>query len=178
MIIEDNQPHLFVFDHYSVELGKSWITYKVFGVQTYCTPTNGWDISIDPPDQGGKIEITHTDRTGSIMKFIHYEPASLDQMFRFIARGYCLPPFMEGGVIEYNFNWITENTLRPCDCKDLVDVKKLDAAGIAVNEDSITVEPNHVILKFGNTTVNVSMSRFKMFSEWYLQKQKIDNPNK
>lgn len=35
--------------------------------------------------------------------------------------------------------------LRPCDCKDFRDVSMLESSGIAHNENSLVVEPNHVI---------------------------------
>lgn len=63
--------------------------------------------------------------------------------------------------------------LRPSDCKDWADAKRLNEQGIGHNEDSITVEPNVVVLKMGHTTVRIPMSRFKMFATWYLKEQEI-----
>jgi hypothetical protein len=63
--------------------------------------------------------------------------------------------------------------LKPCDCKDIEDTKKLSEQGISFNEDSLIVEPNKVILKLGHVTVNISMHRFKQFAEWYLTEQEI-----
>lgn len=68
---------------------------------------------------------------------------------------------------------IKKNTLRPCDCKDKVTAAKLNEQGIVYNEDSISVEPNVVVLKMGHTSVRIPMSRFKLFAEWYLEEQEI-----
>jgi hypothetical protein len=63
--------------------------------------------------------------------------------------------------------------LRPCDCRDAIDASRLEEQGIGVNEESITVIPNYVLLRMGHTEVKISMNRFKMFSEWYLREQEI-----
>lgn len=63
--------------------------------------------------------------------------------------------------------------LRPCDCKDAVDTKKLVEQGIGHNDESITVIPNYVLLTMGHTEIKISMNRFKMFAQWYLQEQEI-----
>lgn len=68
--------------------------------------------------------------------------------------------------------------LRPCDCKDIATAKMLNEQGIGHNDDSITVEPNVVVLKMGITQIRIPMSRFKMFAEWYLEEQEIENKNK
>jgi len=66
-----------------------------------------------------------------------------------------------------------KHRLRPCDCKDMVTASKLNEQGIGHNGDSITVEPNVVVLKMGHTTIRIPMGRFKMFAEWYLEEQEI-----
>ena len=63
--------------------------------------------------------------------------------------------------------------IKPADCKDITTANKLTEQGIARNEDSITVEPNVVILKMGHTSIRIPMSTFKLFSEWYLTEQDI-----
>lgn len=63
--------------------------------------------------------------------------------------------------------------LRPCDCKDLATVRKLNEQGISHNDQSILIEPNVVVLTMGHTTVKISMQMFKMFAEWYLEEQNI-----
>jgi len=63
--------------------------------------------------------------------------------------------------------------LRPCDCKDQYTANKLNEQGIGHNEDSISVQPNVVVLKMGHTQVRIPMQRFKMFAEWYLGEQEI-----
>jgi hypothetical protein len=65
--------------------------------------------------------------------------------------------------------------LRPCDCKDRFSAEKLNEQGIGINDDSLTVEPNVVVLKMGNTTMRIPMSRFKTFAEWYLAEQEIED---
>ena len=64
--------------------------------------------------------------------------------------------------------------IRPCDCRDQSDVKKLQEAGIGYNDNSIIVEPNVVVMKIQNTTIKIPMSLFKKFSEWYLEEQEIN----
>lgn len=61
--------------------------------------------------------------------------------------------------------------LRPCDCKDAVDASKLQEQGISHNDEGIKVLPNYVLLTMGHTEIKISMSRFKMFAEWYLNPQ-------
>lgn len=63
--------------------------------------------------------------------------------------------------------------MKPCDCKDSVDVSKLDHSGIAFNEDSLVVEPNHVVLTMGPLRLQIGMERFKQFAEWYFEEQEI-----
>ena len=64
-------------------------------------------------------------------------------------------------------------TLRPCDCIDMHTASLLNEQGISHNDQSISVEPNSVVLKMGHTTIKIPMSRFKMFAEWYLTEQEI-----
>lgn len=63
--------------------------------------------------------------------------------------------------------------MRPRDCKDLNDAIKLKEQGVGYNDDKIRVEPNVVIMKIGQTTIRIPMSRFRMFAEWYLTDQKL-----
>ncbi len=63
--------------------------------------------------------------------------------------------------------------LRPCDCKDIADTKKLEEQGIGIGETSIQVIPNSVILTMGHTTIKIPMRHFKVISEWYLQPQNL-----
>ena len=65
--------------------------------------------------------------------------------------------------------------LKPCDCKDTATASKLNEQGIVYNDQSITVEPAVVVLKMGHTTIRISQARFKMFAEWYLEAQEIDD---
>ena len=64
--------------------------------------------------------------------------------------------------------------LRPCDCKDMFTTEMLNEQGIGHNDESITIQPNSVILKMGHTTIKIPMIRFKLFAEWYLTEQEIE----
>jgi len=62
--------------------------------------------------------------------------------------------------------------MRPCDCKDQYSVEnELNEAGIAFNDQSITVQPSIVILKIGACTIKIYQDTFKKFAEWYLEDQ-------
>ena len=69
---------------------------------------------------------------------------------------------------------MVKSKLRPCDCIDMQDTQRLEEQGIGWNDESILVEPNHVILKMGHTTISIRMKRFKMFAEWYLAEQEVE----
>lgn len=64
--------------------------------------------------------------------------------------------------------------LKPCDCKDLHTASKLNELGIGYNDQSIMIEPNSVILTIGHTIIRIPQARFKMFAEWYLEAQDIE----
>ena len=64
--------------------------------------------------------------------------------------------------------------MKPCDCKDAQDLKKLQENGIGHNDDSLVVTPNFVTLKLGHTTITMSMYRFRQFAEWYLADQETN----
>lgn len=64
--------------------------------------------------------------------------------------------------------------IRPADCKDMHTANLLNEQGIGHNDDSITIEPNVVVLKMGHTTMRIPMGRFKMFAEWYLEPQEVE----
>ena len=63
--------------------------------------------------------------------------------------------------------------MKPADCKDQVDVSKLESSGIKHNDESISVTPNYGTLTMTHTTIIISMKRFRQFAEWYLE----DQPN-
>lgn len=63
--------------------------------------------------------------------------------------------------------------LKPCDCKDMTTASRLNEQGIRYNEDSITVEPNVVVLKMGHTSIRIPMQMFKLFAVWYLSEQDV-----
>lgn len=66
-----------------------------------------------------------------------------------------------------------KRTLRPCDCRSIGEARYLESQGIANNDQSLAVEPNHVILKIDHTTINIGMKTFQMFAEWYLKEQEM-----
>lgn len=67
--------------------------------------------------------------------------------------------------------------LAPCDCVDRHTASLLEFQGIGHNNETIMVMPNYVELTLGHTTVKISMARFKMFAEWYLEPQELkDRP--
>lgn len=68
--------------------------------------------------------------------------------------------------------------LRPCDCQDMQTAEKLQEQGIGHNDESIRIEPSQVILTMGHTTIKMSMKRFKMFAEWYLEEQELKDENR
>ena len=61
--------------------------------------------------------------------------------------------------------------MKPCDCKDSVDTKKLDVQGLCLNEWSILVKPTGVYISNSTTELRIPMNRFKQFTEWYLTDQ-------
>lgn len=65
--------------------------------------------------------------------------------------------------------------LRPCDCKSDAQTKLLNEQGISHNDESIEIHPNYVLLTMGHTQIKIGMNRFKMFAEWYLNEQQINN---
>lgn len=70
--------------------------------------------------------------------------------------------------------------MRPCDCKSQEEAKRyLNEQGLVINNDSICVQPNYVLLILGHTQVKISMRTFKLFSEWYLtyQDKKAEGTN-
>lgn len=67
------------------------------------------------------------------------------------------------------------NKLRPCDCPDIYTASLLTEQGIGHNDNSITVEPNVVVLTMGYTTMRIPMNTFKMFAEWYLEPQIVND---
>lgn len=64
--------------------------------------------------------------------------------------------------------------LKPCDCKDMYTANKLNDQGIKYNEDSISLQPNLVLLKIGHTAITIPMKRFQQFAEWFLTEQIIE----
>lgn len=61
--------------------------------------------------------------------------------------------------------------MRPCDCKDLQDVKKLDHSGIKHNDIGIEVHPGSVIIERGPATLRIPQSHFERMARWYLEDQ-------
>lgn len=65
--------------------------------------------------------------------------------------------------------------IKPCDCKDIATANKLNEQGIGHNNQSIMLEPNVVILTMDHTTIRIPMQTFKIFAQWYLEPQEINN---
>ena len=66
--------------------------------------------------------------------------------------------------------------LRPCDCPDWDTAQKLNEQGIGSFRNSIYIEPNVVIMEIDKTTtIKIPMKDFKIFAEWYLESQEIED---
>ena len=61
--------------------------------------------------------------------------------------------------------------MKPCDCKDEMDVAKLKEQGISFNENSIIVKPNVVVLSNGSYNVKINQALFEKYARWYLEEQ-------
>lgn len=61
--------------------------------------------------------------------------------------------------------------MRPCDCKDQVDLSKLDHSMLVFNERSIEAWSNCVVIQNGPGRLWLSKNDFKRFAEWYLEDQ-------
>jgi hypothetical protein len=70
-----------------------------------------------------------------------------------------------------------KHKLKPCDCKDMAAASKLNEQGIGHNDQCMMIEPNVVVLTMGHTIIRIPQARFKMFAEWYLESQEIDDSN-
>ena len=55
----------------------------------------------------------------------------------------------------------------------MATASRLNEQGIGVNNDSISVQPNSVVLTMGHTTVKIPMRLFQRFAEWYLTEQEV-----
>jgi hypothetical protein len=66
-----------------------------------------------------------------------------------------------------------KTTLRPCDCICKSDALKLDEQGVSYNNQSLSVEPNVVILTIDSATIRIPMGLFRKFATWYLEPQEI-----
>lgn len=65
-------------------------------------------------------------------------------------------------------------SMKPCDCKDNEDIKKLTHQTLKFNNDSITVRPNVVILRIGRCKLTISQRLFEKFALWYFEEQGND----
>lgn len=70
---------------------------------------------------------------------------------------------------------MSKKKLRPCDCEDEYTARKLNEQGIGYNDQSIMLEPSVVTITMGHTTIRIPQNRFKMFAEWYLESQEIED---
>ena len=62
---------------------------------------------------------------------------------------------------------------RPCDCKDMHTVRKLQEQGLKIRDCSIEVRPVNVILEVGACTVKIPQIVFQRLAEWYLEEQEL-----
>ena len=70
---------------------------------------------------------------------------------------------------------MNKRKIKPADCIDQYTASKLEEQGIRHNDDSIVLQPNVVVLTRGHTTIKIPMSTFRLFAEWYLTAQKIED---
>ena len=61
--------------------------------------------------------------------------------------------------------------MKPADCKDEIDLNKLDHTGIGFNDNYVSVKPNIVLLEMGNCSIKIPQRTFRRFAEWYLEEQ-------
>lgn len=61
--------------------------------------------------------------------------------------------------------------MRPCDCKDIVTVKKLNEQGIRHKNWSIWLRPNSVTIETDAIQLKIPMNHFRRFAEWFLEDQ-------
>lgn len=93
--MSENFEMTFNFTNYSVIVTRHTLVYVFDNGKTNYLLTARFENSIDPPSEGGKIQIAFKDQWGSEMKFIHYLPSDLKGMFDFIGRGYQLTEFIK-----------------------------------------------------------------------------------
>lgn len=72
---------------------------------------------------------------------------------------------------------MTKTTLRPCDCICKSDALKLEEQGIGYNNQTLSVEPNLVVLSIDSATIRIPMGLFRKFAEWYLKPQDVSPYN-
>ena len=61
--------------------------------------------------------------------------------------------------------------MKPCDCKDEMDVQKLYEQGLGFADVNIAVKPLKVILTVGPCRLSIPRSLFRRLAEWYLEDQ-------
>lgn len=61
--------------------------------------------------------------------------------------------------------------MKPCDCKDAQDLKKLSHNGTRFNGNWIEVEPAIVRIRLDRTTIEIPQFLFERFAKWYLEDQ-------
>ena len=59
--------------------------------------------------------------------------------------------------------------MKPCDCKDRQDLKKLVTAGVCINNIGLDVSPAYVKIHAGPCTVKIYQKHFEMLARWYLE---------
>ncbi len=67
--------------------------------------------------------------------------------------------------------------MKPCNCKSMADIEKLDTQGIAFNNKKIMIDSSGVVLEIEpHVRIKIDHINFKRFAEWYLKDQ--DKTNK
>lgn len=64
--------------------------------------------------------------------------------------------------------------LRPADCTHQAIANKLETQGVSINDRSISIEPNSVVLKTSDATLRIPMTVFEKFAQWYLEEQNVE----
>jgi len=64
--------------------------------------------------------------------------------------------------------------MKPCNCKSMADIEKLDTQGIAFNNKKIMIDSSGIVLEIEPyVRIKIDHINFKRFAEWYLKDQKV-----
>jgi len=62
--------------------------------------------------------------------------------------------------------------VRPYDCKDIEDTKKMDCQGLTNGDWTMMFRPNSVTVSHGPIRLRIPMYHFKNWAKWFME----DNP--